>query len=119
MTLRLYLDEDSSDADLLKALRLRGIDVVAAPEAGLVGRADEEQIRWATQQKRVLYSFNRRDFYRIHSQMLREDQSHCGMILGTQQRYSVGEQMRRLLRLVNSLSAEQMHNRVEFLSAWG
>jgi hypothetical protein len=30
----------------------------------------------------------------------------------------VGEQMRRLLRLVNRLTAEEMQNRVEFLSNW-
>ena len=31
---------------------------------------------------------------------------------------SVGEQMRRLLRLISSLTAEEMRNRIEFLSAW-
>ena len=31
---------------------------------------------------------------------------------------SVGEQMRRLLRLLGALTAEEMRNRVEFLSAW-
>jgi len=31
----------------------------------------------------------------------------------------VGEYMRRLLRLMAHLTAEEMHNRVEFLSAWG
>jgi hypothetical protein len=35
-----------------------------------------------------------------------------------QQRYSVGEQMRRLLRLIDTLTAEEMRNRIEFLSAW-
>jgi hypothetical protein len=31
----------------------------------------------------------------------------------------VGEQMRRLLRLMAAKSAEEMENQVEFLSAWG
>ncbi|SPE55454.1 conserved hypothetical protein [Verrucomicrobia bacterium] len=44
---------------------------------------------------------------------------YSGIIMALQQRYSVGEQMRRLLRLRNSLTAEEMVNRVEFLSAWG
>jgi hypothetical protein len=43
---------------------------------------------------------------------------HAGVIIGVQQRYSVGEQMRRLLRLIARLSAEEMRNRVEFLSNW-
>lgn len=40
------------------------------------------------------------------------------MIFG-QQNYSIGEQMRRLLRLIAAKSAEDMQNQVEFLSAWG
>jgi hypothetical protein len=35
-----------------------------------------------------------------------------------QQHYSMGEQMRRLLRLIASKSAGEMENWVEFLSAW-
>jgi hypothetical protein len=38
--------------------------------------------------------------------------------LRQKQRYSVGEQMRRLLKLIAPVSAEEMINRVEFLSAW-
>ena len=45
VTIRLYLDEDSSDTDLVKALRLRGVNVVAAPEVGMRGQPDEEQLR--------------------------------------------------------------------------
>jgi hypothetical protein len=41
------------------------------------------------------------------------------MILSQQQRYSVGEQLRRILRIREALSAADMRNRVEFLSNWG
>jgi hypothetical protein len=54
MTIRLYLDEDSSDADLLEALRIRGVDVIAAAPSGRGGQRDEDQLRWATEQHRVL-----------------------------------------------------------------
>jgi len=118
MTVRLYLDEDSSDTDLLKALRLRAVDVVSVAEAGMLEQPDEEQVRRAVEQQRVLYTSNRGDFYRIHSDLLRSGGSHAGMILGIQQRFSVSEQLRRLLRLINTLTAEEMKNRVEFLSAW-
>ncbi len=84
----------------------------------MLGHSDEEQIRWATGQQRVLYSSNRGDFYRIHSDLMRSGHSHGGMILGVQQRYSVGEQMRRLLCLIATRSADDMQNRVEFLTAW-
>jgi hypothetical protein len=118
MTIRLYLDEDTSDADLLEALRIRGVDVIAAAPSGRGGQRDDDQLRWATEQHRVLYSFNRGDFCRIHSAWMRAGESHAGIILAVQQRYSVGEQMRRLLRLIDTLTAEEMRNRIEFLSAW-
>lgn len=40
------------------------------------------------------------------------------MILVQQQRYSIGELMCGILRLVVAKSAEEMENQVEFLSAW-
>jgi hypothetical protein len=71
MTIRLYLDEDTSDADLLEALRIRGVDVIAAVPSGRRGERDDDQLRWAAEQNRVLYSFNRGDFCRIHSMLIR------------------------------------------------
>lgn len=118
MTVRLYLDEDTSDSDLIQALRIRGVDVAGASASGMAGRQDEEQLRWATEPHRVLYSFNRGDFCKIHSEFMRTAQTHSGIILAAQQRYPVGEQMRRLLRLISTLTAEDMTNRIEFLSAW-
>jgi hypothetical protein len=50
---------------------------------------------------------------------MREGVSHAGIIVGTQQRYSVGDQLRRLLKLRAALTSEDMVNRIEFLSAWG
>jgi hypothetical protein len=69
-------------------------------------------------QGRVLYTFNVGDFYRLHTAFLKQGKSHAGIILARQQRYPVGEQMRRLLKLIAAKSAEEMKNRVEFLSAW-
>ena len=41
------------------------------------------------------------------------------MVLSQQQEYSVGEQMRRVLKVMALKSAGDMRNCVEFLSAWG
>lgn len=107
------------DRDLVRALRVRGIDVTTALEAQMIGRSDEEQLDLATAQQRVLYSFNVADFYRIHAEYLSGAKAHAGIVLSQQQHYSVGEQMRRLVRLLNERTAEEMKNQVEFLSAWG
>lgn len=76
MIIRLYVDEDALDKDLIRALRARG-----------------------------------RDY-------LTQGKSHAGIVLAQQQGYSVGEQMRRLLKLIAVKSAEEMRNQIEFLSAW-
>ena len=116
--LRLYGDEDSMDQDWVRALRARGMDVTTALEENMVSREDERHLDCATQQGRVLFSFNRGDFYRLHTQYLSQGKSHAGIILANQQQYSVGDQTRRVLRLVAAKSADDMQNWVEFLSAW-
>jgi hypothetical protein len=42
-----------------------------------------------------------------------------GIIVAPQQRYSVGEELRRLMRLIGGVTAEEMRERIEFLSGWG
>ena len=118
MTIRLYLEEDSMRHALAQALRSRGVDVLTALEAGMIERQDAPHLEYATAQGRVLYSFNVRDFYRLHAAFLAQGKTPAGIILAQQQRYTVGEQMRRLLKLSAAKSAEDMQNQVEFLSAW-
>lgn len=104
---------------LVRALRTRNVDAVTALDMGMIEQADEDHLAAATAQRRVLYSFNLADFYRLHRAWLAAGKSHSGMVLAQQQRYSVGEQMRRLLKLIASKSAEDMQNQAEFLSYWG
>ena len=118
-TLRLYIDEDSMDRALLRALRARGVDVITALEEGMIEREDTEHLEYAITQGRVLYTCNVADFYRLHTDFLAQGKSHAGMILAPQQRYSVGEVMRRLLKLIHTKSAAEMSNSIEFLQAWG
>ena len=115
--LALYFDEDSMDGALITALRARGVDVITATEAGLLGRTDREQLEYATAVGRVLYTFNRGNFYRLHSQYLAEGLNHCGIIMATQQRYSIGEQLRQILELITIKTDRQMQNNVDFLKS--
>jgi predicted nuclease of predicted toxin-antitoxin system len=117
--IRLYFDEDSMRRGLVRALRARGMDVITALDAEMVERRDEEHLDYATEQGRVLCSFNVADYCRLHSSYLAQGKPHAGIILMRQQHYSVGEQMRRLLGLAASKSADEMKNWIDFLSAWG
>ncbi len=106
------------DDDLVQALRLRGVDVETALEAGMVNRPDNEHLAHASAAGRVIYTFNVGDFMQLHSQYMADGKMHAGIIFGDQQRYSVGEQMRRLRRIIAIRSAEAMQSSYEFLSAW-
>jgi hypothetical protein len=101
MMVRLYCDEDSMDQDWVRALRARSMDVTTALEENMVGRKDEEHLDYATQQGRVLFSFNRGDFYQLHTHYLAQGKSHAGIILANQQQYSVG--WRRVVSEGNNL----------------
>lgn len=103
---------------VVRGLRARGVDVVTAWEEGMIERRDEEHLDYATNMGRVLYSFNVADFHQLHRRYLSEGKHHTGIILTRQQPFSVGGQLRGLLKLIANVPAEDMTDRVEFLSAW-
>lgn len=116
--IRLYMDEDSTRHSLALALQDRGVDVITVQDVKRYGYLDEEQLIWAASQNRVLYSSNIKDCYQLHTIFCSQVQFHAGIILVQQQRYSVGELMRGILKLITVKSAEEMENHLEFLSAW-
>jgi len=44
MKIRLYLDEDAMDSDLVHALRMHGVDVTTALDEGLIERYDHDHL---------------------------------------------------------------------------
>jgi hypothetical protein len=76
-------------------------------------------LAFATEHECVLYTFNVSDFYRLHALWISGGREHSGMILAPQQQFSVGEQLRRVLRFRTAATAEMMRNQVDFLSNWG
>src|ERR1017187_5522274 len=78
---KIYIDEDAMDSDLVAALRSRGVTVITAQDAGLTEKPDGEQLAFATTHECVLYTFNVSDFYRLHSQWIGAGREHAGMIL--------------------------------------
>jgi len=117
--IQIYIDEDAMDSDLVAALRSRGVTVITALEAGFAGKSDQEQLSFATERGCILYTFNVSDFYRLHTDWAGSGRDHGGMVLAPQQRFSVGEQLRRILHLRATVTAASMRNRVEFLTNWG
>jgi hypothetical protein len=76
-------------------------------------------LAFATDRGCTLYIFNVSDFYRLLAQWMSSGrEQHSGMILVPQKRFSVGEQLRRILHLRSGTTTAGMRNRVEFLSIW-
>lgn len=117
--IRLYLDEHAMRRSLVFGLRARGVDVLTAADAGMIGRADNNHLATASTSGRTLYTYNTADYCRLHQRWAAEGRSHAGNIVAEQQRHPVGEELRRLMRLVGSFTAEGMRSRLEFLSSWG
>ncbi len=79
---------------------------------------DEEQLVWATEQQRVIYSFNIGDFCRLHSDFMPQERVHAGIILARQQQYSIGQQVRGLLKIAAVQSTETIQNQLIFLTGY-
>jgi predicted nuclease of predicted toxin-antitoxin system len=77
---KLYLDEDLSPA-VAETLRRRGVDALAAGEAGNHGRDDAAQLATAARARRCLVTRNRDDFVRLSREAIRDGAAHAGIIL--------------------------------------
>ena len=97
--IRLYVDEDAMDSALIRGLRSRGLNVRSAADAQMIRRKDEHHLELASTEGRVLYSFNIGDFHEIHCEWMASGRTHAGLILAQQKRYSVGEQVRRIVKV--------------------
>lgn len=118
--LRFQLDEDCQAKALAQALWQHGLEATTTNKAGLRGVDDETQLRAATADGRVIVTNNIRDFVPLHARWLVEARPpHSGIEVFAQQEFSVGEVLRRLAHLSRTISAEDMKNRLEWLSAWG
>ena len=105
---RLYLDRHIM-ARLAVDLRGRGFDVLRTEEAGNDTALDEEQLSFATAQKRAILTFNIRDFAPLHEQWQASDRAHAGVIVSQQlggRQY--GLLLQRMLRLLNHFTREEM-----------
>jgi hypothetical protein len=115
----LYFDDDSESRAVVLGLVALGHDVVRSTDKGMRGRPDAEHLAFATVERRALFTANRVDFLRLHAEWLSEHRTHNGIVILTQQRYSSGEQIRRLRALLAEFDTESMVNRLEYLSNWG
>ncbi len=112
---RLYIDEDAAENAVVVGLRARGVDVLTTVEAKRCGATDQDQLSFATQQGRSIYTFNVGHFASLHGEHLRQGIDHAGIVVVPDQRCSVGEKIRRRASFLSSVTAEEIVNRMEYL----
>jgi len=115
MKIKLMLDEDVQ-IELASALKAEGIDAISAQEFGRKGLPDEEQLNFADNNGRVIFTYNVGDFVKLHGTFITQGRDHQGIVVSKQ--LSISQALKGFLRLVNTLSANEMANRLEFLSNW-
>jgi predicted nuclease of predicted toxin-antitoxin system len=106
--IKFYLDEHVHPA-VAAGLRRRGVDVLTTKEAGMLSATDVEHLALAASEARVIFTQDD-DFLRLHAR----GQTHAGIVYA-RQRTAVGHIVRGLMLIYQVLSAEEMHNHIEFL----
>jgi predicted nuclease of predicted toxin-antitoxin system len=112
MHVKLYLDENVPEA-IAAAIRLRGYDVTTVKDAERKAASDLDQLRYASLQKRVLFTFNVADFVKLHEEFLSSGRRHSGILLSKQ--LPVGIIVKRLLKLLSRLRADEIENNIIWL----
>ncbi len=108
----LFLDEDVS-ALVAKLLRSRAYSAMTTQEARRLGHSDAEQLEFATTHQMAMLTHNRDDFAQLAGQYAAAGKNHCGIIIAV--RRSPYEIARRLLALLDRITAEEMDNQVVFI----
>lgn len=108
----LYLDEDVDVliADLLHAY---GFDALTTRDAGNLRGSDSKQLAFAIGQKRTLLTHNRADFEELAQEYFEAGREHRGIICAV--RRPPREITRRLLTIIEHVTAEEMENKIRYI----
>ncbi|MBL1208686.1 DUF5615 family PIN-like protein [Geminocystis sp. GBBB08] len=110
--IELYLDEDVNVlvADLIRA---RGFSITTVRDEEMLQKTDPEQLSYCVNQKKTLVTHNRADFEKLVQEYFKLNQTHYGVIIAV--RHPPQEIARRLLKIVNHLTADEMRNQVRYI----
>jgi predicted nuclease of predicted toxin-antitoxin system len=103
----LYIDADIT-YKLAKALRERGFDAISAYEVGNANIPDEAHLEFAAANKRAILTCNAKDFAPLFDKWWEVGKEHYGIIVSEQLEF--GEMLRRILKLLDSVTADEMRN---------
>ena len=108
----LYLDEDT-DVLLADLVRVRGFEATTTIAEGQDGNTDAEQLAFAVTEQRTLLTHNRADFKQLAQEYFVAGRHHFGIIIAN--RRPVYDLARRLLVVLNAVTADEMQNQVRYI----
>jgi len=113
---KLHLDMDTSRRDVYQELIKKGQDVTRTPNPD-VGQdtSDEYQLLWATSHRRILFSFNVKDYMRL----TKLHPYHSGILLANQKSTRPAQMIPVLDRILNETSAEDWIGQVHWINDFG
>jgi predicted nuclease of predicted toxin-antitoxin system len=113
VSLLIYLDHNV-DPLLARDARNAGYDAVAAVEVGNAALTNADHLGRAAARRRCIITHDYDDFPKLAAAWYFEGRDHSGIILCRQPPdISYGEMLRRLLRPLDTLAADEMVNRLE------
>jgi len=98
---------------LATLLREQGFDVVHVYEAGLESKPDNEVLQSAVENHQAVVTFNIKHFVPLARQYSEEGKEHYGIVVSDE--IPQGELQRRVTKLLESVSAEELKNMIRFL----
>ena len=105
-----FLFDEHVPLAVVEGLRRRGIDVLTAAEANLLGAPDTEYLIRSQAEGRVLVTQDR-DLLRLHQ----AHHQHAGIAYCRQGTRTIGEMVSGLLLIYEVMDASEMVGHVEFL----
>jgi len=109
---KLLLDEHIW-AYLAKILREQGFDVIHVNDVDLDATPDEKIMEYAAGKHRAIVTFNVRDFVPLAIQYVEDGKEHYGVVVSKEIEH--GELRRRVTKLLESVTAEELMNAVRYL----
>ncbi len=106
--LTFYINE-SVNVAVGEGLKRRGVKVISARDADNLGLSDKEQLDYATKNKLVIVTHDD-DFLSMAMKF-----EHKGIVYVHQQKYNVGDLIRKLKLLWDIVEQKDIVNYVEFL----
>ena len=97
-------------ADLLRG---RGFTATTTRDEDQLQNSDAAQLAYAVSQRKTLLTHNRADFETLAQKFTADGHDHYGIILAV--RHSPYELVRRLTRILNNVTADEMENQIRYI----